>query len=399
MNNIICSWLAKRQIITNIFNFFEKRESKNFTSRVRRCAVYKYAYTTNEQYEAKYINIGDYIQSLAAKQYLPDKTPILMDRDSARYYDGEPVNLIANGWYAICKGNEVFSDKINPLFVSMHINNLKNIKQETLSYLKKYEPIGCRDFTTRNFLLLEGVKAYFSSCLTTTLDKDYKVSESERNDKIIFCDYEINREKPTKIDKKLLEVLKNYNKEAIEYTHHSYDFGLSEEECFKTAETLLQKYARAKLVITTRIHCALPCLALGTPVILVIPKKYDKKRYDGLTQLLNIIGYDRHKFIINKIEKDKNGLVINSKKYLQYAKKLKATASLFINAPEIKTSVKDKQYGGESGQNTGILNFLDGQNPPKTLSGEGFGGGGGGYFKLIYFFAQSNMAFTNAAFA
>jgi exopolysaccharide biosynthesis predicted pyruvyltransferase EpsI len=33
------------------------------------------------------------------------------------------------------------------------------------------------------------------------------------------------------------------------------------------AERLLEVYARAEMVVTTRLHCALPCLALGTPVL------------------------------------------------------------------------------------------------------------------------------------
>jgi hypothetical protein len=38
---------------------------------------------------------------------------------------------------------------------------------------------------------------------------------------------------------------------------------------FERADTLLASYCRAKLVITTKIHCAIPCLAMGVPVILV----------------------------------------------------------------------------------------------------------------------------------
>src|SRR5690606_10070852 len=37
------------------------------------------------------------------------------------------------------------------------------------------------------------------------------------------------------------------------------------------AQKLLDVYSQASLVITSRIHCALPCVALGTPVIFVDP--------------------------------------------------------------------------------------------------------------------------------
>src|SRR5690606_29754020 len=60
---------------------------------------------------------------------------------------------------------------------------------------------------------------------------------------------------------------------------------------FQMAEDLLNKYARAKMVITSRIHCALPCLALGTPVIFVngFDSFVDSCRFDGILELFNRI--------------------------------------------------------------------------------------------------------------
>ena len=60
------------------------------------------------------------------------------------------------------------------------------------------------------------------------------------------------------------------------------------------AENLLNKYARAKLVITSRIHCALPCLALGTPVIFIngFDSFVDSCRFDGILELFNRIDVD-----------------------------------------------------------------------------------------------------------
>jgi len=38
---------------------------------------------------------------------------------------------------------------------------------------------------------------------------------------------------------------------------------------FTAAYQLMEMYASAKLVATQRIHCALPCVAMGTPVIFI----------------------------------------------------------------------------------------------------------------------------------
>ena len=94
----------------------------------------------------------------------------------------------------------------------------------------------------------------------------------------------------------------------------------SQFERLKYAKKLLDKYSRAKLVISTRIHGALPSLALKTPVIFV-NKKYDN-RYPGLYELLNTIGINsKGKFQINV--QLKNNLVVNPKKYLKLSNFLK----------------------------------------------------------------------------
>jgi hypothetical protein len=98
-------------------------------------------------------NIGDYIQSLAALQYLPKNCfPYLIDRDYLKYYNGPKLNLIMNGWFFIYEGNKIVSDKINPIYLSFHISNKNAIDSEAIKNFKKYEPIGCRDLFTYKIL-------------------------------------------------------------------------------------------------------------------------------------------------------------------------------------------------------------------------------------------------------
>ena len=62
---------------------------------------------------------------------------------------------------------------------SVHINNTDNPNEfhNVLAKLKvasKKSPIGCRDFATKRFLQSNDIACFFSSCLTTTLQrKDY----------------------------------------------------------------------------------------------------------------------------------------------------------------------------------------------------------------------------------
>ena len=133
--------------------------------------------------EAGKMNIGDFIQALAAKQYF-DKIDVLIDRDfGLAKYDGEEVKMIMNGWYMDHPENFPPSDKIIPLFVSMHINRYGLpglLRDECVEYFKRHQPIGCRDFHTVELLKSKGVDAYFTGCLTLTLGRKYKYGGTRR---------------------------------------------------------------------------------------------------------------------------------------------------------------------------------------------------------------------------
>lgn len=296
--------------------FFENHRKLNYCHNYG-LFVYDYHYLLNKPFP--FVNLGDYIQSLAALQYLPKNCmPILIERDTFQYYYGPKIKLIVNGWFRIQEGNKFTSEHIMPLYLSYHINNNCD-DQRLIEQLKKFQPIGCRDINTYNLLIKKGIKSYFSSCLTTTLDINYYKGENLRTEEIIFTDFKFGSF--PKIDN-FIKSLKEYNYNNITYLTHFYRINISHLERFRIANNHLKKYARAKLVITTRIHAALPCLSLKTPVILV-NKKYDKKRFGGLYTLLNTIGMNsKNKFEIN-VNINERGLVFNSDKYLYYSNKLK----------------------------------------------------------------------------
>lgn len=302
----------------NKFFFFEQNQDELNYCQDYGILVYNYSY--NGKIDKVRANIGDYIQSLAALQYLPkDCKPYFIDRDSIQYYHGPKVKLIMNGWHILKEGNKYSSTQIIPFFLSYHLENQTNLPSIYIENLKKFSPIGCRDKTTKEQLNKYGINTYFSSCLTTTLDIDYLVKEKERTNDIIFIDYKFR--KYPKADK-FLRSLKKYNFNHIIYTSHKFNLNLTHIERFKLAKSLLEKYSKAKLVITTRIHGALPCLALHIPVIL-INKKYDYLRFPGLYELLNTIGINYEKKFEIRVNINDKGFVFNSKKYLKYSDELK----------------------------------------------------------------------------
>ncbi|WP_024769147.1 polysaccharide pyruvyl transferase family protein [Aquimarina macrocephali] len=263
----------------------------------------------------RFFNVGDNIQSLAAKQYLP-QVDAFINREKLGEYEGDPVKLIMNGWFTHNIHNWVPTDKIDPVFVSFHMNNTAApamLSEKGIAYLKKHQPIGCRDKFTAKTLQENGIDAFFTGCLTLTLDS-YKVDDSERGDDIYIVDPLYNYPRSEKVFYNAKHTVKNIlngtafklgkknkhlknfiSKELLESAHFINQEPPSnlytDEEKFAMAEKLLNDYAKAKLVITSRIHCALPCLALGTPVIFVngFDSFVDSCRFDGILELFNRI--------------------------------------------------------------------------------------------------------------
>ncbi|WP_027391628.1 polysaccharide pyruvyl transferase family protein [Aquimarina latercula] len=277
----------------------------------------KYGLLTYDE-NKNFFNVGDNIQSLAAKQFLP-KVDTLLNRERLGEYKGDPIKLIMNGWFTHNIHNWVPSEDIDPVFVSFHMNNTAApamLSEKGIAYLKKHEPIGCRDQFTADTLKAKGVDAHFTGCLTLTLDS-YKVDDSERGDDIYIVDplYSYPRAEKVfyntkitiknilngsafKLGKKNKHIKKFISKEVLDtatfINQEPPSNTYTDEEKFDMAVDLLNKYARAKLVITSRIHCALPCLAMGTPVIFVngFDSFVDSCRFDGILELFNRIDID-----------------------------------------------------------------------------------------------------------
>jgi len=251
-------------------------------------------------------NLGDYIQSIAAKQLIGKKL-INVDREKLNIYPGPSLNLIMNGWFMENPKNWPPTKNIKPLIISFHLNPTAKKKMLSISgveYFKKHEPIGCRDTYTQKILSKRGIKAYFSGCLTLTLqnkNKDYKkegilvMSALERmNPKISmnnlfiqlakfpkkYYNYKKSKRKLEAFisDQKPLKVITK--SQIVDITQHT------EREKFLLAQKQLDMISKSKLVITSRIHTALPAISLGTKVIFLtdgLDHINQKSRLEGLS--------------------------------------------------------------------------------------------------------------------
>lgn len=263
-------------------------------------------------------NIGDDIQSYVAIKYLP-KIDYYIEREKLDLFvpkKKEQVITIMNGWYLHSKINFPMSPYIYPIYVSVHFSNYDNagITNEYLNAyskkeLDKYGPIGCRDTNTMELLSNANIDNYFTGCLTTTIKKKNTIKKTNK-----ICIVDIDE----KAEKYLRDNIGDPNR-IIKATHtldKNKNSKLSWETRFKNVEKLLDIYQSAELVITSRLHCALPCLALGTNVLLLYDenKAYTKDRLSDYSKIITHMSTEE--FINSGMQIIENGIT-NPKNYLE----------------------------------------------------------------------------------
>ena len=150
-------------------------------------------------------NIGDHVQSIASLGHLvrhtgvrlhgPDDLVALLERLRGRtraelrrddvetdlevitvHRDASIYEAIPPDTWTLCFGwfmHPLFRIRhafplhrnLRPIFVSFHCNKRDLLTPEAIEYLRRYGPVGCRDWTTVYLLLSLGVPAFFSGCL------------------------------------------------------------------------------------------------------------------------------------------------------------------------------------------------------------------------------------------
>ncbi|MBD5786378.1 hypothetical protein IF650_09315 [Cellulosimicrobium terreum] len=199
-----------------------------------------------------------------------------IDRDSTTY-QAFPENtwLLEFGWhmhavFGLDRYDFPMHPNLNPIFVSFHCNKRELLTPEGIEYLKAHGPIGCRDWTTVDLLLSLDVPAFFSGCLTTTVNTVFPDLETKPSPATVYVD-----------------VMRSPVPKGHENVRQSYPEVKKRTftENMRDAVDLLERYRREYTdVVTTRLHCYLPTRSLGLAVNFE-PKNNADVRFNGLFRL------------------------------------------------------------------------------------------------------------------
>ena len=255
----------------------------------------KYAYLNWQNTELaggeKSINLGDCLQFLSIKYLynsigIDDKELVKLTMNDLKDYSGEEVVLPMN--WALFDSHYMdgmflsISNKIHPVFLAMTIESVyfKSVyfNEYNISYLKKYEPIGCRDRYTKEVLEEYGIDAYLMGCLTTCFwIKDNYVPKD-----IFFIDV------PKCVEEYIpQEIISNFK-----IVSQQKYFG-ADKNCQDILDFACNHYKEiintAKLVVTSRLHVVAPCIANEIPVLFI--KDEIDYRFDWIEKYITL--YDK----------------------------------------------------------------------------------------------------------
>lgn len=281
--------------------------------------------------------------------------------------------------------------------------------EDKIAYWKKHAPIGCRDIGTLRMFQKRNIPAYYSSCITLTLGEKYKFTGERHGycfvdpyiplslfkdgasfRKIRFSELIPFITRYLKYKSKVNKLIQNdffslygpnwghshykgiklsfmkryhalqfyflysqfFSDEILlnsEYITHMYrlrkDQTESDHDLLSVAEKIIKKYAHSKMVVTSRIHAALPCLGLETPVIFCLNSEMESNsikfntpgRFEGIIDLFRTLRIGKDKIstdddVLNKDGKiGKSTVISNKPNYQKYSIDLKKRILTFIN--------------------------------------------------------------------
>lgn len=234
-------------------------------------------------------NIGDVFQAIAVNDHL-NSVGVVIDRENySNYSNHGKILLIANGWYMHDYENFPPPKNIVPVYCSVHFSNSKILQsKKNREHFSKWGPVGARDRKTLWMLRAANIPSYYSGCFTIGINQRKKSNTAEGLLIVDGTDHPLSDEQIKRISSAV-----SIPANRISHDPPSAELSFADYQVLvmQHAEMLLQKYCSADFVVTTKIHCALPCMAMNVPVILIHPNPQEA-RLAAVKEYLPIMGID-----------------------------------------------------------------------------------------------------------
>jgi hypothetical protein len=238
-------------------------------------------------------NLGDHIQLLAADRLLRRagvEVEFRIDRDdevaASQALDelSSPAGILLNGWFKTNPAQWPPHRNLIPMYLGFHVRLFQApslVAEPALENYAKFGPVGCRDNYTMSLLAQHGSEVFLSNCLSLLNPRRLEDPETQTEIFVVSRDERIREYVPFAVGE--YEYINQYS--------NTDDF----DDNLSSAINLLDKYKnRARLIITSMLHCALPAIAMGIPVVVFYPlaqpeqHQSDRERFSTLERMIRV---------------------------------------------------------------------------------------------------------------
>lgn len=233
-------------------------------------------------------NAGDVAQTFAIDEIyremdIPSEEIVNIAIQDLSTYSGEKVLLPLNGYFRYSAEYPSFptSEDIIPVFLGVYCTSRQYLRHK--DYWKRFEPIGCRDEATMHAMHKAGIDAYLTGCMTILTPR----RTEQTGHRILLVDALPKVEKYIPPD--LLARAEHVTQ--IIPVDPQADRNETIAHCEEVSAELYRMYRdEAELVITSRLHVAAPCVAMGIPTI-VVKDSFDE-RFGWLDKFIHLYSED-----------------------------------------------------------------------------------------------------------
>ena len=229
-------------------------------------------------------NLGDEMQSFAVLGHV-DRVNTFLNRDRLPDYAGPPVACVFNSWFLIGEDWRPPAPPIQPIWHGFSAGREELVQGAWLEYLKAHEPIGCRDRYSTELLRRSGVEARWAGCLTLFMGRAMTLRPRNRRGVIFF---DVPHEAEAHIPREIVQ-------RAVRLSAFPSP-GILDNPLARWAATArhAEILAGAELVVTRRLHVALPAISFNTPVVVVPDPEIGnaRRRFSGYEGIVPTVFLD-----------------------------------------------------------------------------------------------------------
>ena len=216
-------------------------------------------------------NLGDDLVALAAMQHLP-RVDYALDADALdaplpALGEDDRLVLLCPGLFLRSSAHWPPEKHIAPVCMGVHISledawglPVSTLDGAGLDALMACAPIAARDVRTANRLAQLNIPHALTGCLSLTLDHPTVPRKG------VIC---------SDTPEEVITAIRDFRQDVTVLTHSVSSPAPDFTTRMDSAKALLSLYAAAEMVFTRRLHCAMACLAVGTPVLLLYHPEYE----------------------------------------------------------------------------------------------------------------------------